>query len=225
MGRRNPQFEYNWGKGVLEVSEEEKDVGVIVTNSLKPSLQCARAAKKANQVLGQMSRGITYRDKYTFTRLYKVYVRPHLQYCSSAWSPYNVADKELLEQVQKRAVKMISNLQGTYEQKLKVLGLATLEESRVRGDMIEMYKMMTGKGQVDFQNWFQLTSCRDGAINTRVNSGYLNVREPSQSNSNVRRNFFSQRCPKVWNSLPDSVKMSGTVNGFKAAYDEHIRSR
>lgn len=225
MGRRNPQFEYNWGKGVLEVSEEEKDVGVIVTNSLKPSLQCARAAKKANQVLGQMSRGITYRDKYTFTRLYKVYVRPHLQYCSSAWSPYNVADKELLEQVQKRAVKMISNLQGTYEQKLKVLGLATLEESRVRGDMIEMYKMMTGKGQVDFQNWFQLTSCREGAINTRVNSGYLNVREPSQCHSNVRRNFFSQRCPKVWNSLPDSVKMSSTVNGFKAAYDEHIRSR
>ena len=109
MGRKNPEFEYNWGNGVLEVSEEEKDVGVIVTNSLKPSLQCAKAAKKANQVLGQMSRGITYRDKYTFTRLYKVYVRPHLQYCSSAWSPYSVADKELLEQVQKRAVEIISN--------------------------------------------------------------------------------------------------------------------
>ena len=108
---------------------------------------------------------------------------------------------------------------------MKVLGLTTLEESRVRGDMIEMYKMMTGKGQVDFQNWFQLTSCREGAINTRVNSGYLNVREPAQSNSNVRRNFFSQRCLKVWNSLPDSVKMSSTVNGFKAAYDEHTRSR
>ena len=47
---------------------------------------------------------ITYRDKYTFLRLYKVYVRRHLQYCSSAWSPYSVADKELLESVQKRAV-------------------------------------------------------------------------------------------------------------------------
>ena len=219
MGRRNPQFEYNWGKGVLEVSEEEKDVGVIVTNSLKPSLQCARAAKKANQVLGQMSRGITYRDKYTFTRLYKVYVRPHLQYCSSAWSPYNVADKELLEQVQKRAVKMISNLQGTYEQKLKVLGLATLEESRVRGDMIEMYKMMTGKNQVDFRNWFQLAPVRDGAVNT----GYLNVVEPPLCRDNVRRNFFSQRCPRVWNALPDTIKMASTVNSFKAAYDDHHR--
>ena len=81
---------------------------------------------------------------------------------------------------------MISDLQGTYEEKLKVLGLATLEESRVRGDMIEMYKMMTGKGQVDFHNWFQLSSCREGAVNTRVNSGYLNVKEPHQSNSSVR---------------------------------------
>ena len=86
---------------------------MMIAKSLKPSLQSARAAMKANQVLGQMSRGISYRDKYTFTRLYKVYVRPHLQYCSSAWSPYTVADKELLENVQRRAVRMISNLQGS----------------------------------------------------------------------------------------------------------------
>ena len=94
---------------------------------------------------------------------------------------------------------MIFNLQGTYEQKLKVLGLATLEESRIRKDIIEMYKMMTGKGQVDFQNWFQLTSYREGEINTRKNSGYLNVREPSQSNS------------RVCNSLPDCLRIQGSL--------------
>ena len=54
---------------------------------------------------------------------------------------------------------MISNLQGSYEQKLEVLGLTTLEENRVRGDMIEMYKLMTGKGKVNFQSWFELTTC------------------------------------------------------------------
>ena len=43
---------------MLEASNEEKDVGVIVSRSLKPSIQCARAAKKANQVLGQRSRAI-----------------------------------------------------------------------------------------------------------------------------------------------------------------------
>ena len=50
---------------------------------------------------------------------------------------------------------MISNLSGTYEQKLKVLGLATLEENQVRGDMM-MFKLMTGKNKSDYTSWFQL---------------------------------------------------------------------
>ena len=83
-GKKNQAFVYDWGEEHLEVTEVEKDVGVMISRILKPSLQCAAAAKKANQVLGQMARSITYRDKYTFTRLYKVYVHPNLQYCASA---------------------------------------------------------------------------------------------------------------------------------------------
>ena len=221
VGKKNPEFVYDWGGGQLEATEEEKDVGVMITRTLKPSLQCSRAAKKANQVLGQMARSITYRDKFTFTRLYKVYVRPHLQYCSSAWSPYTVADKDLLESVQRRAVRMISNLSGTYEQKLKVLGMATLEENRVRGDMIEMFKMMTGKNKSDFTQWFKLAVAREGAGNTRASKGFLNVEEPPISSTHIRKYSFSHRCPSVWNALPDTVKLATSVNGFKAAYDQH----
>ena len=221
-GKKNPEFVYDWGTGNLEVSEEEKDVGVMITKTLKPSLQCAKAAKKANQVLGQMARSITYRDKYTFTRLYKVYVRPHLQYCSSAWSPYTQADKEILEKVQRRAINMITNVSGTYEQKLRALGLTSLEENRQRGDMVEMYKMMTGKTKVDFTQFFKLSSVRQGAGNTRGSKGYLHVEEPgNQASTDVRRYSFSQRCPRVWNALPDTVKLATTVNGFKAAYDQY----
>ena len=54
----------------MESTDAEKDVGVTITANLKPSLQCARAAKKANMVLGQLVRGISYRDKKTFVRLY-----------------------------------------------------------------------------------------------------------------------------------------------------------
>ena len=92
-GRNNQKYTYQWGSGHLGTTTYEKDVGVIIADSLKPSLQCLKAAKKANRVLGQMAKLISYRDKYTFSRLYKVYVRPHLQYCSSAWSPYTAADK------------------------------------------------------------------------------------------------------------------------------------
>ena len=80
--------------------------------SLKPSLQCTRAAARANTVLGQLSRAVSYRDRSTFLKLYKVYVRPHLEYAVASWSPWTVEDKETLERIQRRAVGMVSNLTG-----------------------------------------------------------------------------------------------------------------
>ena len=49
--------------GILEEVKYEKDVGVLIYEDLKPSLQCSSAAKKANAILGRMSRSFTYRDK------------------------------------------------------------------------------------------------------------------------------------------------------------------
>ena len=169
-GRNNAQYCYRWGGDKLEAASEEKDVGVIISKNLKPSLQCARAAMKANQVLGQMARAVSYRHKYTFIRLYKVYVRPHLQYCIPAWSPYTVADKEILENVQRRAVNMVSCIRGTYSEKLQQLGLSTLEENRKRGDMVEMYKLMTRKSRSDYRLFFQIAPQRSCAVNTRGNA-------------------------------------------------------
>jgi len=86
FGKLNPRFSYTLGGmapggTVLQSVDEEKDLGVIISTDLKPSKQCAKAAKKANSVLGQMSRAVTYRDRITWVGLYKQYVRPHLEYC------------------------------------------------------------------------------------------------------------------------------------------------
>ena len=67
-------------------------------------------------VLGQMARAFSYRDKCTWIRLYKQYVRPHLEYAVQAWSPWTDEDIDLIESVQKRAVKMTYGLKAdTYE--------------------------------------------------------------------------------------------------------------
>ena len=94
--------------------------------------------KKANLVLGRMARSFTYRDKNVWVRLYKTYVRPHLEYCVQSWSPWTQADIKVLEDVQRRAIRMVSGLQGdSYEGKLAELGLLTLEERRIRGDLLQ----------------------------------------------------------------------------------------
>ena len=70
-------------------------------------------------VLGQLSRAVSYRDKQTFLKLYKVYVRPHLEYAVASWSPWLQSDKEMLEKVQRRAVNMVSNFEArNYKDKL-----------------------------------------------------------------------------------------------------------
>ena len=126
VGRTNAKYQYNMGGIQLEGVRQEKDVGVIISDNLRPSFQCAKAAKKANAVLGQLCRGVTYRDKECFIGLYLTYVRPHLEYAVAAWSPWTLGDKEVLEAVQRRAVRMVSNLTGkSYQERLEELGIST----------------------------------------------------------------------------------------------------
>ena len=146
FGRTNPHNSYCMGGyapagTVLEKVSQEKDIGVIVSDSLKPFNQCAKAAKKANSVLGQMSRSFLYRDKDVWVRLYMTYVRPHLEFSVQSWSPWYEKDIALLEQMQRRAINMVTGLSSrTYEGKLNELGLTSLEERRKRGDLIQMWK-------------------------------------------------------------------------------------
>ena len=141
LGNNNTKQSYRMGADELKSVEYEKDVGVVVHQSLKPHMQCTRAAARANAVLGQLSRAVTYRDRTTFLKLYKVYVRPHLEYAVASWSPWSVEDVEMLEKVQRRALGMVSNLRGrTYEARLVEAGMISLSDRRRRGDMIQTYR-------------------------------------------------------------------------------------
>jgi len=82
--------------------------------------------------------------------LYKTLVRPHVEYCVSAWSPYYKKDKELLEKIQRRFTKMVKGLGGkTYEERSQMLNLWTLEERRNRQDLIEIFKICKGYTRIN----------------------------------------------------------------------------
>src|SRR6218665_769231 len=76
----------------------------------------------------------------------KSLVRPQLEYCIQAWSPYLKQDMEKLEKVHRRATKMIQGYKYlSYEERLIRCGLTTLEKRRTRGDLGEAYKIIIGK--------------------------------------------------------------------------------
>ena len=98
LGRGNKEYKYTMGGVELDSVEEEKDVGVMIHHTLRPSLQCAKASARATQVLGQLSRAIGYRDMATFLNLYSVYVRPQLEYAVVSWSPWTKGGQRMLGQ-------------------------------------------------------------------------------------------------------------------------------
>ena len=193
--------------------------GLKETIRSKLSLQCARAAARANAVLGQISRAVSYRDAKTFLKLYTVYVRPHLEYAVASWSPWEVGDKETLEKVQRRALTMVSNLRGrTYRARLEEVGMLSLEERRVRGDMIATYKIMSGKDKVDPGLLFERGGAGQGP-RTRGDARVHSLR-PVGARLDIRRFSFSHRVVNRWNSLPNNIKGVETVLAFKIGYDK-----
>jgi ribonuclease P/MRP protein subunit RPP40 len=216
MGHNNPKYQYKMAGQTLSVASEEKDIGVTATNALKPSAQCARAAKTAQTVLGQISRAFHYRDRHVFMRLYKQYVRPHLEFAVQAWSPWTETDRECLERVQKRAVGMVSGLQNhEYEERLVELGMTTLAERRHRADMHMVHKILKNENSLDHTIWFE--KAVESGRATRITADPLNIK-PKAGRLEVRRNFFTVRVIDDWNRIPSNIKRITTASGFKDAY-------
>ena len=106
---------------------QTKDLGVWLTDSLTPTLQCQKTASKAMQVMEMIRRSFKYLTKESFLLLYKSLIRPHLEYCIPAWSPYLVKDIDLLEKIQHHATKLVSNISSLLcTDRLRCLGLYSL---------------------------------------------------------------------------------------------------
>jgi len=209
MGRGNPKHKYRLGREWIE-SSSEKDLGVVVDEKLNTSQQCELTAQKVNHILGCIKSSVASRLRELILPLYSALVRPHLESCIQLWSPQQRKDGDLLEQVQRRAPKMIRGLEHFYyEERLRELGVFSLEKKRLWGDLIAAFQYPKRACKKAAEELFTSAySDRTRGNGFRLNEGKFRL--------DIRKKLFAVRVVRHWHRLPREAVAAPSLAVFKA---------
>ena len=144
------------------------------------------------------------------------YIRPSLEYAAVIWNPHLKKDIAKLEKVQRDITRKVPGLQGlTYEERLEKLELTSLEERRVRGDAINMYKCIKGKQFIDKEHFVNIAK--------GTTRGHKLKEQKAVGKKDVRKYSFPNRAIEGWNKLPSEVVEANSIGNFKVRYDNHVK--
>ena len=223
IGKGNPDFIYemkdcNENKYHLKVVTSEKDLGIIFQQNLKFEEHISNVVSKANRLLGLVKRTFSYIDRTVFLTIYKTIIRPVIDYGDSVWNPSLKKHIQMIENIQRRGTKLVPDLVNmSYTERLKALNLPTLIYRRKRGDLIQVFKILNGHYDINFEDFFTIDNER--TYETRGHSKKL-VKHRTQST--LRQKSFCYRVVDQWNNLTEEIVTAKTVTSFKTLLDKHL---
>ena len=207
---------YHLGNREMKNVDEVKDLGINVDSKLQFQNHTSSKVNKANQIWGTIKRAFKHMNTDIFKKLFTAHVRPHLEYSIQFWAPYLRKNIDQIEAVQRRATKFIPGFKNlSYKTRLETLNLPTLAYRRLRGSMIEVYKILN---VYDSEITPKLNIIKSS---TRGHDQKLRV--DTAKRHHPKHHSFHLRIANPWNSLPTEVIHSKNLETFKNRLDKHWR--
>ena len=218
LGKKNPRNEYFIGEGEervpLEKSDLEKDLGVYIDMNLDFKNHISNTVKKAYYSCYKILKNFTFRDHTILVPLFKTLVRPILEYGNTVWNNGIKKYMNKIETVQRKFTKYIKGMHHmSYENRLRIIKLPSLEYRQLRGDLIQVFKIAK-----NFYDPISTESIFDFETSSRLR-GHMYKINKQITNKTKYKNFFSNRIINSWNSLPNHIIDAKSINEFKNKID------
>ena len=224
LGKDNPRrpyymFDKSSGSQIqLETTSVERDLGIIISDdgSFEPQVNASIA--RANKVLGKMRNTFKYFTSDIVKILYPVYIRPHLEFAAPVWNALSKEDLKKLETFQRKVTRYATDLNGLdYAQRLEALKITTIKDRRIRGDLIQYFKIKNGHDDIRL--------LKEPKLQKSKRPHDQKIEREAFNKCNQRFNFLTNRIAGTWNNLPSKAVEAQSLNGFKARIDKHMSSK
>ena len=198
-------------------SQTVRDLGIILSQDLKWSSQVQATFSKCNSLCFIILKTFKSKDPFFYLELFKLYVRPVIEYNKNTWMPSLVSDVKKIESIQanftKRLCKKLNIKFHSYSHRLQILNLESLEVRGVKSDLILTYKILNQLLDLDQNTFFLINPCMS-KYNLRRHDSHL--RTKIIPNTTTRQNFFSHRIINIWNKLPNDTIKAKSLPIFKS---------
>ena len=208
VGWNNLGFSYRIHNDLVSEPGYCKDLGVYISENLSTTKHCSLISRRAYYRMRQFFRTFTLRDRDFCIFLYCTYIRPLVESNTTIFYPSLIQDIDCVERVQRRFTKRLPGVSHLgYLERLRILGLDSLEVRRIHHDLILLFKIINNLIDIPFSCMF--------SYNLNPTRGHcLKLNTPS-FRLNCRKNFFSVRICKLWNNLPERIVIINSLKVFK----------
>ena len=210
LAQSNIPHSYNIDDNIISTVDSVADLGVIVDVDLRFKKHINIIVQKANKRSALIKRSFISKKTSNLVRSFKTYVRPLLEYSSTAWSPSYITYINQIESVQRHFTKFLPNCKYlSYAPRLTTLKLQSLEHRWMIADLVMRCNIIHDNNCLNPQTFF----IRNFSAISRGHPVRISVH---LATLNVRQHFYATRVTPIWNSLPTEMVTTPSVHQFKS---------